>query len=409
MNYSWREELDYLLASKDYEGALGVVRSALWASGEEDEIALLREYQAKLLAQLEGSSWDRDARDAPDAPYGEYENYWAYEPEVDEEYRRCVQWMKELLQNESVQVILPTSTATATKKYEPRRVAPSGVDEDALKEVMAELDAMIGLDDLKDQVRGLVNFFRVQELRRQQGAKTPPLSHHLVFKGAPGTGKTTVARLFGRIYKALGVLPSDKVTEVSRADLVGRYIGETEQKTEQVLDNAKGGVVFIDEAYALFNPSENDFGHAAVATILKRMEDDRANLVVIVAGYPEEMERFIRSNPGLESRFINHISFSDYSAKELGDIFRHLASSYDYQLSPEGEGRLAQIMAEAVAGKDRYFGNGRFARNLLERSIKAQATRLMAEAVTDLQTLNTLQPADLVFEAKPQKAGLGFR
>ena len=229
--------------------------------------------------------------------------------------------------------------------------APSRVPERAivrpLEQVAAELNGLVGLDPVKLQVKALTDFLLVQTQRQAQGLRAPEISHHLVFKGPPGTGKTTVARLIGEIFAALGLLPDGHVVEAARQDLVGGYVGQTAIKTNELIDRALGGVLFIDEAYALApEASENDYGQEAIEALLKRMEDERAQLVVIVAGYPDEMDRFLRSNPGLSSRFARTIEFPNYSPAELMQIFTDMVNANGYELSPGATDAARQLVEQ---------------------------------------------------------------
>ena len=245
-----------------------------------------------------------------------------------------------------------------------------------------ELDGLIGLNSVKQEVRSLANFVKLQKQREAQGLKTAKVSYHLVFYGSPGTGKTTVARIVGRIYKDLGVLKKGHTVETDRAGLVGEYVGKTGPKTDTVIMKALDGVLFIDEAYSLVpEGGGNDYGQEAISTILKRMEDYRDRLVVIVAGYKDEMQRFIDSNPGLQSRFNRYIDFPDYSPSELSDI---LTENY-----------LREQFENVVAKKDRNFGNARFARNVFEKAIQAQANRLGGREGLSKEALTELTADDL--------------
>lgn len=248
----------------------------------------------------------------------------------------------------------------------------------------AELDDLIGLNSVKKEVRSLANFVKVQKQREAQGLKTAKVSYHLVFYGSPGTGKTTVARIVGRIYKDLGVLKKGHTVETDRGGLVAKYMGQTALKTDTVIQQALDGVLFIDEAYSLVpeNGNGQDYGQEAIATLLKRMEDYRDRLVVIIAGYKNEMQRFIDSNPGLQSRFNRYIDFPDYSGAELTDIFKMYMKKNQYNLADGAEEYLKEQFEYAVAHKDRNFGNARFARNVFEKSIQSQANRL--EGLTNL-------------------------
>ncbi len=252
-------------------------------------------------------------------------------------------------------------------------------DEAAYQAALADLDALIGLAGVKAQVRRMAELLRVNTLRAEAGLKRADVSLHLVFVGAPGTGKTTVARLFGRLYHALGLLNSDRVTEVTRADLVSGYVGQTATLTNKVVDGALDGVLFIDEAYALVrSQSPGDFGPEAVAELLKRMEDDRKRLAVVVAGYPQEMGEFLASNSGLASRFAEQITFTDYGPDELVRIFTSFATAADYGLDAAATAALLEVMTALHAGRDRFFANARAARNLFDDVIGHQAERLMA-------------------------------
>lgn len=263
---------------------------------------------------------------------------------------------------------------------------------------IAELDKLIGLSQVKQQVKALAAFLQLQEKRREQGLKTPEIALHFIFKGPPGTGKTTVARLLGQILAALGVLRSGHVVEVARQDLVGGYIGQTAIKTNDVIDKAVGGILFIDEAYSLAPESaENDFGGEATEVILKRMEDDRDKLIVIAAGYTEEMDRFLLANPGLASRFTRTIEFPDYSVPELMQIMSLIIAESGYELPPEAHRAAEQVVTDTWQKRTRSFGNARIVRNLAEQAIMQQAVRLSR---IDLGTassgiLSRLEPTDI--------------
>ena len=260
-----------------------------------------------------------------------------------------------------------------------------------------ELDDLIGLESVKQEVRSLANFVKLQKQREAQGLKSAKVSYHLVFYGSPGTGKTTVARIVGRIYKDLGVLKKGHTVETDRAGLCGEYVGKTGPKTDTVISKALDGVLFIDEAYSLVpeGGAGNDYGQEAISTILKRMEDYRDRLVVIVAGYKDEMQRFIDSNPGLQSRFNRYIDFPDYTSGELTDIFKMYMKKNQYTLAPDAEEYLKEQFEYAVAHKDRNFGNARFARNVFEKSIQQQANRLAGQTNLDKGRLSELTIEDL--------------
>ena len=260
-----------------------------------------------------------------------------------------------------------------------------------------ELDELIGLNSVKKEVRSLANFVKLQKQREAQGLKTAKVSYHLVFYGSPGTGKTTVARIVGRIYKDLGVLKKGHTVETDRAGLVGEYVGKTGPKTDTVIMKALDGVLFIDEAYSLVpeDGGGSDYGQEAISTILKRMEDYRDRLVVIVAGYKDEMQRFIDSNPGLQSRFNRYIDFPDYTGQELTEIFKMYMKKNQYTLNDSTEAYLRTRFDIIVEKKDRNFGNARFARNVFEKSIQAQANRLAGQTNLSKDELTEIVISDL--------------
>lgn len=241
---------------------------------------------------------------------------------------------------------------------------------------MKELNEMIGLLRVKEEVASLRNFVLVQEQRKQQGLKSNNVSYHCVFSGNPGTGKTTVARIVAGIYKDLGILKKGHLVEVQRSDLVAEYVGQTATKTNAKIDEALDGVLFIDEAYTLAEGGQGDFGQEAINTLLKRMEDDRNRLVVILAGYSNEIQHFIDSNPGLQSRFNRYIHFDDYSYEELLRIFIFNLSKNDFKITRDAFNAVGSIIREQIANKDSKFGNARYIRNMFETVIMKQANRL---------------------------------
>lgn len=257
-----------------------------------------------------------------------------------------------------------------------------------------ELESLVGLTSVKEEVKSLSNFVKIQKKRKEQGLKVSPVSYHCVFTGSPGTGKTTVARLLARIYKDLGVVKRGQLVETDRSGLIAEYVGQTAVKTNAVIDSAINGVLFIDEAYALLD-GKGGYGDEAIATLLKRMEDDRDSLVVIVAGYTDEMKRFIDSNPGLQSRFTRYINFPDYTADELYKIFDMRVKKYGYALDTDASDYLMQSFNETLANKSRNFGNGRYVRNLFEQAITNQANRVAKIANPSKKELSQITLEDI--------------
>src|SRR6476619_2854297 len=277
---------------------------------------------------------------------------------------------------------------------------PRPEPERTLDELQAELDGLIGLETVKEQVRALIAFLEVQARRQEHGLAEVATSQHLVFLGNPGTGKTTVARLLAQMYRAMGLLKRGHLVEVDRAGLVGEYVGTTAIKTDRAIRRALDGVLFIDEAYALSRGEEmRDFGPEAIETLLKRMEDHRHRLVVIVAGYPALMRRFLESNPGLQSRFSREISFPDYSTDELVAITAKFAAESEYRFDEGAVEALRRILEGAKRGP--RFGNARFGRTLFEQALNAHALRLagrLDEVGTD--ELMTLTGEDVAAGAR---------
>jgi Holliday junction resolvasome RuvABC ATP-dependent DNA helicase subunit len=268
----------------------------------------------------------------------------------------------------------------------------SGGQAASLDELLTELTNLTGIDSVKAEIANLVNLVRVQSMREQHGLKTGSSSRHLVFTGNPGTGKTTVARLVARLYQALGVLPTGQLVEASRTDLVAGYIGQTAIKTAEVFERARGGMLFIDEAYSLSRASGEDYGREAIDTLVKLMEDHRGDTAVIVAGYPEEMAQFIASNPGLSSRFTKVVHFPDYSDDELSEILIQMASEQDYKVDEETVAGIRKLLSNHP--RDRGFGNGRLVRQMLEDAVARQAGRLVRMENPSVDALHTLIAED---------------
>jgi len=296
----------------------------------------------------------------------------------------------------------PTVTSPAPTASSPAPTAPTaGQVPQAtgdLDHLLAELDALVGLASVKKEVRSLINFLRMQRMRSQQGLPASPVSLHMVFTGNPGTGKTTVARLLGQMLGAMGLLTKGHVVETDRAGLVAGYVGQTALKTQALVERAMGGVLFIDEAYALATGrgSEGDtFGAEAVDTLLKLMEDNRDRLAVIVAGYNAPMHDFLGSNPGLRSRFMRFIDFPDYSAAELYEIFARQGETGRYTVSPDAQTSLRHLFAILEAAKGEHFANGRLARNVFEKTVMSLANRLAEDPDVTLSELTTIEAVDV--------------
>lgn len=285
----------------------------------------------------------------------------------------------------------PQATAPQQPASQDDEEPPTAPEETrSVEELLAELDELIGLERVKSEIHQQSAVLRVEGLRKEAGLNVPTVTRHLVFVGNPGTGKTTVARLVAGIYKALGLLSKGQLIEVDRSELVAGYVGQTALKTAKVAESAKGGVLFIDEAYSL---SGDQYGTEAINTLVKEMEDNRDDLVVIVAGYPRPMEVFIAENPGLASRFRTTIAFDDYTDDELVDIFTTMVAKADYDASDETVERFRTILGQQR--HDETFGNGRFARNCLEAAIGAHAWRLRDVESPTVEDLRTLVPEDL--------------
>jgi AAA+ superfamily predicted ATPase len=285
----------------------------------------------------------------------------------------------------------------------------------SLDAVLTDLNGLIGLRQVKAEVARLVAFLQVEQLKRSRGLKSPELSLHMGFYGNPGTGKTTVARMMAEVYRALGFVSRGHLIEAGRSKLIGAWLGQTAIKTSEVIQQALGGVLFIDEAYALARTEQQEdiYGKEAIETILMSMEDHRDDLVVIVAGYPDEMAKFFASNPGLKSRFNRYINFEDYSPEELFQIFADFAQKSQYKISMGAADKLRVIFDNAHKNSDKGFGNGRFARNLFESAIQQQALRIVGRTSVSNDVLMTIEAVDIpelnaLLIAAKTKGRIGF-
>jgi len=281
-----------------------------------------------------------------------------------------------------------------TIKPEPK--SESGQELESLGELLAQLNKLIGLNTVKHEVNNICNLARVNEMRLQANLPTNSISLHQVFTGNPGTGKTTVARLLAKIFRELNILSKGHLVEVARVDLVGGYVGQTAIKTQEVINESLGGILFIDEAYSLTNSSSDvDFGNEAIETLLKAMEDNRDDLIIIVAGYPEEMSCFINSNPGVKSRFSKYINFPDYDEVELVMIIEKLATELSYDITPDAFNIIGKIIIQRYQNKGKYFGNARMVRNLFEHIIQKQSNRIITIDDPSHDELQTITEDDV--------------
>jgi len=248
-----------------------------------------------------------------------------------------------------------------------------------LKEIEEEMNALVGMQDVKKTLKEVYAWIYINKKREAAGLKTSPQALHMMFKGNPGTGKTTVARLIGKLFQKMGVLPKGHLIEAERADLVGEYIGHTAQKTRDLVKKAAGGILFIDEAYSLGRGGEKDFGKEAIDTLVKHMEDKQHTFILILAGYSKEMDYFLSLNPGLQSRFPLVFEFPDYTVNELMEIAARMLKEKQYELSREAGSKLKDHLIYVKAQKKPSFSNGRYVRNMIEKAVRSQAMRLLTE------------------------------
>lgn len=268
-------------------------------------------------------------------------------------------------------------------------------DDPELDQVLSDLDSLVGLDRVKQDVRELINFLRIQKMREDKGLPTAPISRHLVFYGNPGTGKTTVARLLAQIYKSLGTIELGHLVEADRSKMVGQFVGQTAINVREMVDKAMGGVLFVDEAYTLVSDDRDNFGQEAVDTLLKLMEDKRDKLIVIVAGYTDKMNKFLASNPGLRSRFNKYFFFDDYTPEQLLMIIESLSSTSGFNLTGGSRQKLSELFHSLYQNRDENFGNARDARNIFEKTITHQANRIVRLANIDDRALTEIAAEDV--------------
>ncbi|WP_160719866.1 stage V sporulation protein K [Bacillus sp. USDA818B3_A] len=304
--------------------------------------------------------------------------------------------------NGQIRVVLNSQERTTVRKEVPDfQVAPKVIplEHTALKEIEEELGALVGMEEMKRMIKEIYAWIYVNKKREEMGLKARKQALHMMFKGNPGTGKTTVARLIGKLFQKMSVLSKGHLIEAERADLVGEYIGHTAQKTRDLVKKAQGGILFIDEAYSLGRGGEKDFGKEAIDTLVKHMEDKQHEFILILAGYSREMNHFLTLNPGLHSRFPLVIDFPDYNIDQLMDIAGRMLEEREYTFSHEAEKKLRDhlIWVKAVLNPN-SFSNGRYVRNVIEKSVRAQAMRLLMLNSYDKHELMTLRSNDLVFE-----------
>ena len=274
--------------------------------------------------------------------------------------------------------------------------------EPSVEELLEKLESLVGLENIKNNVKSIINYVKIRSLREENELPNPPLSLHMVFMGNPGTGKTTVARILAELYRAIGVLSKGQLVEVDRSGLVAGFVGQTAIKTTEAVESALGGILFIDEAYSLAPDvgSGNDFGRESIETLLKMMEDHRSDLIVIVAGYSGHMERFIGSNPGLESRFNRYFMFEDYNSGELYDIFSSMCEKSEYVLTEDAADFAREHFAEIYETRDENFGNARHVRNFFENIVSVHSDRLSALDTHTREDLTTITDEDLINAAQ---------
>ncbi|MCA1030158.1 stage V sporulation protein K [Bacillus timonensis] len=286
---------------------------------------------------------------------------------------------------------------TSSKEITPVKVQSK---HSALKEIEDALSTLVGMDEMKKMVKEIYAWIYVNKKREEQGLKPGKQALHMMFKGNPGTGKTTVARLLGKLFLQMNVLSKGHLIEVERADLVGEYIGHTAQKTRELIKRAMGGILFIDEAYSLARGGEKDFGKEAIDTLVKHMEDKQHEFVLILAGYSKEMDHFLSLNPGLYSRFPLVMEFPDYTVDQLIDIANRMMSEKEYKFSKEAEWKLKDhlLSIKSSSSTQTAFSNGRYVRNIIEKSMRSQAMRILINETFDKEELMTIRSQDLIFK-----------
>lgn len=304
-----------------------------------------------------------------------------------------------LKNNGQISIVLNTQQREKPHTNVYKDVVPKTIsaEHEALRDIEEELGALVGMDEMKKMIKEVYAWIYVNKKRESAGLKTGKQALHMMFKGNPGTGKTTVARLIGKLFQKMNVLTKGHLIEAERADLVGEYIGHTAQKTRDLVKKAIGGILFIDEAYSLGRGGEKDFGKEAIDTLVKHMEDKQHDFILILAGYSNEMEYFLSLNPGLHSRFPLVMHFPDYSVEQLMEIGKRMLNEKEYILSQDAERKLKEHLTYVKTLKLISFSNGRYVRNVIEKSIRSQAMRLLTSSSYDRHDLLTLRSNDLIF------------
>jgi stage V sporulation protein K len=301
--------------------------------------------------------------------------------------------------NGQISIVLNAQPRDASNTNLQKEVVPKTIstEHEALREIENELSALVGMEEMKKMIKEVYAWIYINKKREMAGLKAGKQALHMMFKGNPGTGKTTVARLIGKLFLKMNVLSKGHLIEAERADLVGEYIGHTAQKTRDLVKKAIGGILFIDEAYSLGRGGEKDFGKEAIDTLVKHMEDRQHEFILILAGYSREMDYFLSLNPGLHSRFPLVFHFPDYNVEQLMEIGKRMLNEKEYLLSHEAEKKLKDHLAYVKTMNPTSFSNGRYVRNIIEKSIRSQAMRLLTNNIYDRHDLLTIRSNDLFF------------